>query len=109
MTPVAELADAARLVPWHDAGDLEADEPITITPLTGGTSNVMSTVDRGGHGFVLHRPDQAAPHQANGLTSFDVVYNLRLAMLLEGSYPRSVSGRARTGRRDLVPLVSAGS
>ena len=62
---VAELADATRLVTWLDAEGLEVGEPLSITPLAGGTSNVMFTVDRGASRWVLRRPDRGALDRAN--------------------------------------------
>ncbi len=62
---VADLADPVRLVPWLDARGLEPGEPISITPLSGGTSNVMFTVERGAGTWVLRRPDKGALERAD--------------------------------------------
>ncbi|MBX6391086.1 MAG: phosphotransferase family protein [Frankia sp.] len=57
---VSELLDVDRLGAWLDAQGLQPGEPITVTRLTGGRSNVMFAVDRGGSRWVLRRPAAVA-------------------------------------------------
>ncbi|HVV36165.1 MAG TPA: phosphotransferase family protein [Acidimicrobiales bacterium] len=52
----AERIDLAALAAWMDTQDLGAGQPIEhLTPLAGGTQNVMVKFDRGGRSFVFRR------------------------------------------------------
>ena len=59
------LADPASLGPWLDDHGLAPGEPLSVAPLSGGTSNAMFLVDRGEHRWVLRRPSQVALERAN--------------------------------------------
>ena len=60
-----ELADPDRLAGWLDTQGIEAGLPISVEPLTGGTSNAMFLVDRGAGRWVLRRPAKVALDRAN--------------------------------------------
>jgi aminoglycoside phosphotransferase (APT) family kinase protein len=52
----AERIDLPALSAWMDTQDLGAGQPIeNLTPLAGGTQNVMVKFDRGGRSFVFRR------------------------------------------------------
>ena len=59
------LADPADLAPWLDALGLEVGLPLQIEPLSGGTSNLMFTIERGAGDWVLRRPPQVALDRAD--------------------------------------------
>jgi aminoglycoside phosphotransferase (APT) family kinase protein len=64
----AQLVDAGRLAAWLDARDLEAGAAIALHHLTGGQSNEMFVVERGGSRWVLRRPSGVAlPRADEGL------------------------------------------
>ena len=54
-----------RLSTWLDDRNLEFGVPMTVVPLSGGTSNAMFTVRRGTAHWVLRRPARVAMERAN--------------------------------------------
>jgi aminoglycoside phosphotransferase (APT) family kinase protein len=59
------LVDTGRLGAWLDAQGQEIGQPITVQPLSGGTSNAMFLIDRGAGRWVLRRPAKVAVERAN--------------------------------------------
>lgn len=60
MTPGAEILDVEKLAPWLDRELPElGDGPITAEILTGGATNIVMRLDRGGRSVVLRRPPLA--------------------------------------------------
>jgi aminoglycoside phosphotransferase (APT) family kinase protein len=57
--------DVDRLTAWLDAQDLEVGQPLSLEPLTSGTSNLMMVMTRGGSEWVLRRPAKVAIDRAN--------------------------------------------
>jgi aminoglycoside phosphotransferase (APT) family kinase protein len=60
-----DLVDPAGLAAWLDTQGIEAGQPMTVVPLSGGTSNAMFMVDRGTSRWVLRRPSKVALERAN--------------------------------------------
>ncbi len=60
MTTTADLVDLERLAAWMDEQGLEAGPLLDVTPITGGTQNVLLRFTRGGREFVFRRPP---PHK----------------------------------------------
>lgn len=60
-----ELVDDDSLRDWLDAQGLEPGRPLKVEPLTGGSSNAMFVVERGGARWVLRRPTRVAVDRAN--------------------------------------------
>jgi aminoglycoside phosphotransferase (APT) family kinase protein len=60
-----DLVDADALGRWLDTQGLEPGRPLTVEPLTGGSSNAMFVVERGGARWVLRRPTRVAVDRAN--------------------------------------------
>jgi aminoglycoside phosphotransferase (APT) family kinase protein len=59
---VEQLADAERLGSWLDANAPElGDGPVKVEIVSGGTSNVILGIDRGGPRAVLRRPPAVPP------------------------------------------------
>jgi aminoglycoside phosphotransferase (APT) family kinase protein len=54
-----------RLASWLDDENLETGAPMTVVPLSGGTSNAMFIVRRGASRWVLRRPARVAIERAN--------------------------------------------
>jgi aminoglycoside phosphotransferase (APT) family kinase protein len=61
----ATLLDHDRLVGWLDAQGLEPGAPLSSEPITGGASNVMFRLERGGARWVLRRPALVALERAD--------------------------------------------
>ena len=59
------LLDETRLARWLDERGLAPGEPLRARRLTGGASNVMFAVERGGNRWVLRRPARVAIERAN--------------------------------------------
>lgn len=59
------LADPVTLGPWLDSHGLQPGEPLTVTPLDGGRSNVIFRVERGTGHWVLRRPAAVAVDRAD--------------------------------------------
>lgn len=59
------LLDLDRVGDWLDTQDLAAGEPLSAEPLSGGTSNVMFELNRGGRRWVLRRPAGVAVERAD--------------------------------------------
>jgi aminoglycoside phosphotransferase (APT) family kinase protein len=64
-TVSAQLVDEERLGAWLDREGIEVAQPISIAPLSGGTSNAMFLVERGAGRWVLRRPAKVAIERAN--------------------------------------------
>jgi aminoglycoside phosphotransferase (APT) family kinase protein len=60
-----ELVDVDSLGQWLDSERLEPGRPLTVEPLTGGSSNALFVVERGGARWVLRRPTRVAVDRAN--------------------------------------------
>ncbi len=56
MENVSELVDLHRLAHWMDGEGLEAGPIADVTPITGGTQNVLLRFTRGEREFVFRRP-----------------------------------------------------
>jgi aminoglycoside phosphotransferase (APT) family kinase protein len=59
------LVDPDRLGAWLDERGLEPAQQLVVEPLTGGASNAMFNVSRGGAQWVLRRPPLVAVDRAN--------------------------------------------
>ena len=62
---MSELVDEVRLAAWLDEQGLEVGEPLDVVQISGGKSNVMFRVERGGARWVLRRPAQVAIERAD--------------------------------------------
>ncbi len=60
-----ELVNVEALTGWLDGQGLEVGQPITVQPLTGGSSNAMFLIERGRGRWVLRRPAKVAVDRAN--------------------------------------------
>jgi aminoglycoside phosphotransferase (APT) family kinase protein len=60
-----DLVDVDSLAAWLDSEGLEPGQPLVVEPLTGGSSNAMFVVARGGARWVLRRPTRVAVDRAN--------------------------------------------
>jgi len=60
-----DLVDADSLGRWLDTQGLEPGQPLAVERLTGGSSNAMFVVERGGARWVLRRPTRVAVDRAN--------------------------------------------
>jgi aminoglycoside phosphotransferase (APT) family kinase protein len=82
-------------LPWFDSVLGGASLPVTLTKVSGGASNSLFRVDRGGRRFALRRP----PATANDRTSHNIARELQLGEALRGSevpHARLVGGTADT-------------
>jgi aminoglycoside phosphotransferase (APT) family kinase protein len=61
----AELIDHDRLVAWLDEQGLEPGAPLVTEQISGGASNVMFRLERGGSRWVLRRPARVAMERAD--------------------------------------------
>jgi aminoglycoside phosphotransferase (APT) family kinase protein len=80
MTATA-LIDIDRLAAWLDQVGLAAGEPTTVEPMSGGASNEMFAVTRGGARWVLRRPANVAVDRADA----GMVREYRILRALRGS------------------------
>ena len=82
--------DIERLSVWLDGQGLELGNPASAQPLSGGSSNAMFVVERGGSRWVLRRPSKVAVERANeGMRR-----EFRLLTALEGTpvpHPKPVA------------------
>ncbi|MDI2131461.1 phosphotransferase family protein [Yinghuangia seranimata] len=61
---MSPLVDEAALAAWLDERGLAPGAPLAVEPLSGGKSNAMFTVRRGGQAWVLRRPAGVAIDRA---------------------------------------------
>lgn len=61
------LIDHEALTRWLDAQGLAPGAPLTVEPLSNGRSNVMYSIERGEHNWVLRRPRKVAVDRADDL------------------------------------------
>jgi len=79
-TELDGLIDANRLARWMDEHHLPGGgAPLEVTPIAGGASNEIFSLQRGAHHFVLRRPPRHVPAGRNEtmLREFRVVAALR--------------------------------
>jgi aminoglycoside phosphotransferase (APT) family kinase protein len=76
-----DLVDLERLREWMDGQGLEAGPLGAVTPLTGGTQNILLRFSRGGRDFVLRRP----PHRPHMNGSETMRREARVLGALAGS------------------------
>jgi aminoglycoside phosphotransferase (APT) family kinase protein len=84
------LAPPDVLARWLDEQGLEVGQPLHVAPLSGGSSNVMFGLDRGGHRWVLRRPARVAIERAND----GMRREFRILSALDGTpvpHPRAVA------------------
>lgn len=84
------LLDEARVSAWLDTHLPGEGEPIAITPITGGSSNLLFRLDRAGQQFVLRRP----PREKYDPTSHNMAREVRLLRALgqtDVPHPRFVA------------------
>jgi aminoglycoside phosphotransferase (APT) family kinase protein len=93
----AERIDLAALAAWMDTQDLGAGEPIEhVTPLAGGTQNVMVKFDRGGRSFVFRR----GPWHLRPRSNDQIRQEMRVLGALAGTdvpHPGLIAGCADEG------------
>lgn len=76
-----DLVDLDRLRDWMDGQGLERGPLEDVTPLAGGTQNILLKFKRGGRGFVLRRP----PHRPHMNGSETMRREARVLGALRGS------------------------
>jgi aminoglycoside phosphotransferase (APT) family kinase protein len=88
----ADRIDLAALAAWMDTQDLGAGQPIeNLTPLAGGTQNVMVKFDRGGRTFVFRR----GPWSLRPRSNDQIRQEMRVLAALAGTdvpHPGLISG-----------------
>jgi len=76
-----DLVDFDRLRDWMDGQGLERGPLVDVTPLAGGTQNILLKFGRGGRSFVLRRP----PHRPHMNGSETMRREARVLGALKGS------------------------
>jgi len=88
---IAELVDFARLAEWMDEQGLPKGDFGTVTPIAGGTQNVLLRFARGGREYVLRR----GPRHLRPVSNDVLRREGRLLAALAGSdvpHPRFIAG-----------------